>query len=125
MTPTKILLAFSAMTALLMVFAIQRLPGDERIEIPNTAPPVQTNVVAKTADPIRVIETVRPEPKPVLTERIIPDAPVKVVPPVKMVSPIEQDEQPVARQRSEQNVCTRHGMKKVITRGGRSWRCRR
>jgi hypothetical protein len=120
-TPTKILLAFSAMTALLMVFAIQRLPGDERIEIPNTAPPVQTSVVTKTADPIRIIETVRP----VATERIVPDAPVKVVPPVKMVSPIEQDEQPVARQRSEQNVCTRHGMKKVITRGGRSWRCRR
>jgi hypothetical protein len=23
------------------------------------------------------------------------------------------------------DVCTRHGMHKVITRGGRSWRCRR
>ena len=25
----------------------------------------------------------------------------------------------------EHNICTRHGMHKVITRGGRSWRCRR
>ena len=25
----------------------------------------------------------------------------------------------------ERNVCTRHGMHKVITRGGKSWRCRR
>lgn len=23
------------------------------------------------------------------------------------------------------NICTRHGMRRVITRGGRSWRCRR
>ena len=26
---------------------------------------------------------------------------------------------------SRGNVCTRHGMHKVITRGGKSWRCRR
>ena len=32
----------------------------------------------------------------------------------------------VARhQQPEQNICTRHGMHKVITRGGKSWRCRR
>jgi hypothetical protein len=38
------------------------------------------------------------------------------------------DIQPVraeARRRPERNVCTRHGMRKVVTRGGRSWRCRR
>jgi hypothetical protein len=27
--------------------------------------------------------------------------------------------------RRESNVCTRHGMHKQVTRGGRSWRCRR
>jgi len=27
--------------------------------------------------------------------------------------------------RRESNVCTRHGMRKQVTRGGRSWRCRR
>jgi hypothetical protein len=36
----------------------------------------------------------------------------------------------VARQshnhgRKYHDICTRHGMHKVITRGGRSWRCRR
>jgi hypothetical protein len=29
------------------------------------------------------------------------------------------------RQPPEQNVCTRHHLHKVITRGGRSWRCAR
>jgi len=28
------------------------------------------------------------------------------------------------RPRRARNVCTRHGMRKVVTRGGRSWRCR-
>jgi hypothetical protein len=31
----------------------------------------------------------------------------------------------VRRHTTERNVCTRHGMHKQITRGGRSWRCRR
>ena len=30
-----------------------------------------------------------------------------------------------ARRHTKHNVCTRHGMRKQITRGGRSWRCRR
>jgi hypothetical protein len=29
------------------------------------------------------------------------------------------------RHHRESNICTRHGMHKVITRSGRSWRCRR
>jgi hypothetical protein len=36
-------------------------------------------------------------------------------------------EKPRARNKPapERNICTRHGMHKQVTRGGRSWRCRR
>ena len=33
-TPLRVMAAFTAMTTLLMVFAIQRVLGDERIELP-------------------------------------------------------------------------------------------
>jgi len=45
-----------------------------------------------------------PPPKPVKTVAVAPDA-----------------EKPAP----ESNVCTRKGLRKVMTRGGRSWRCRR
>jgi hypothetical protein len=38
---------------------------------------------------------------------------------------IVQAEEPAPRRTAERNVCTRHGMRKVLTRGGKSWRCRR
>ncbi len=43
-------------------------------------------------------------PKPVKTTAIVPDA-----------------EKPAP----ESNVCTRHGLRKLVIRGGKSWRCRR
>ena len=45
--------------------------------------------------------------------------------------PAQDDPDPAPRQHKhveqvvERNVCTRHHMHKVITRGGKSWRCRR
>ena len=45
-----------------------------------------------------------PPPKPVKTTAIVPDA-----------------EKPAP----ESNVCTRHGLRKLVIRGGKSWRCRR
>jgi type IV secretory pathway VirB10-like protein len=129
MSPIKILLAFSAMAALLMVFAIQRLPGDERIEVPKAqfieTLPAQTSVATKS-DPIRIIDTIRPEPKPVVTERVVPDAPGRE-PPVAKVDE-EATERPAVRRmrqaRAESNVCTRHNMRKVMV-GKYRWRCRR
>jgi hypothetical protein len=130
MTPTKIVLAFAAMTSLLTVFAIQRLPGDERIEVPKVADEVQTSVVKKT-DMVRQIDMVAPPvaamSKPVVTERIVPEAPVATPP----VAATEEGEQRPAKKSkqvyasAESNVCTRHNMRKVMTRGGKSWRCRR
>jgi hypothetical protein len=58
-------------------------------------------------------------PKPVKTEIIIPPKPEVKVPEVKAA------EIPKPESKKESNTCTRHGMHKVSTRGGRSWRCRR
>jgi len=44
------------------------------------------------------------QPKPVKTVAVAPDA-----------------EKPAP----ESNVCTRHGLRKLVIRGGKSWRCRR
>jgi hypothetical protein len=138
MAPGKIVLGFSAMFALLIVFAVQRVPGDERIVVEK--PKIRTgadDIVAlpKTdREPIRAIN-LSIEPKTV-TERMppAPNAPVSV-PPVILVQD-DDDKPPAARHRrhrnsepghshSERNVCTRHKMRKVITHGGRSWRCRK
>jgi hypothetical protein len=48
-----------------------------------------------------------------------------VMPPVILV---QDEDKPIAsrhRRRAATDICTRHGMQKVITRGGKSWRCRK
>lgn len=67
-------------------------------------------------------------PKSVATEHIdVPSIvpPVVVPAPVIAAAPIEIDRPRRAPRYAERNVCTRHHMHKVYTRGGRSWRCRR
>ena len=80
--------------------------------------------VAKQQDRIRVIELASTEPKPVVTERVVPpDTPV-TAPPVLVV----QEDKPVPRHRrfaEARDVCARHNMHRVTTHGGKSWRCRR
>jgi hypothetical protein len=125
----------------MMVFAIQRLPGETAAAAPTVeearfdaawADTFQT-AVAKKQDRVRQIELVSTtDPKPVPTQRIMPDAPA-TAPPVVLVQ--EEEEQPAVKRRShrirtasadtESNVCTRHKMHKVVTRGGKSWRCKR
>jgi hypothetical protein len=60
-----------------------------------------------------------PEPIKVKTERVVLAPDVVEEKPVKVVK-LAQASIPRAR-----DVCSRHGMKKVKVRGGRSWRCRR
>jgi hypothetical protein len=128
MSPIKILFALAAMTSLLTVFAIQRLPGDERIEVPTPALPFAQksdplfSVAPPKVDPVRIIDTSK-----LVTERVVPDAPAAEPP----VATVEEDEQPVVRRnrqvrqaRAESNVCTRHNMRKVMV-GKYRWRCRR
>jgi hypothetical protein len=116
------------MTTLLMVFAIQRVSGDERIEVPKPAiigaraeqpPPADLQKTdIKPLIPVRQIELTRtapapaPDPKPPVTA----DVPAKM-PPVLIV----QEE---GRRERYDDICSRHHLQKVYTRGGRSWRCR-
>ena len=127
-TPLRVMAVFTAMTTLLMVFAIQRVPGDERIEVPKPAiiearaeqpPPADLQKTdTRPLIPVRQIELTRtapapaPDPKPPVTA----DAPAKM-PPVLIV----QEE---GRRERYDDICSRHHLQKVYTRGGRSWRCR-
>jgi hypothetical protein len=105
-TPFKIIMGFCAMTALLMMFAIYRIPVPE-----NTGN--LKNVEPKTADTVRIINMSKAEePKPTITERIVPDFPVKAPPSIVLES-------------DDDDICTRHHMRKVYIRNGKSWRCRR
>jgi len=119
------------MTALLMVLAIQRLPGDEpiKVEKPLLAADA-TSVVVKQPDRIRQIELSAPvvastESKPVVTERIVPDAPA-ATPPVIMVQDEDKPAPGYRRRHAERggDVCARHNMKKVMV-GKYRWRCRK
>jgi len=112
------------MFTLLMVFAIQRMPvpvdakaeGRQFTDAWNNTeiPPL------KKADRFVSVST---EPIPVVVERIAPDAPASA-PPVLLV---QDTDKPLAARhgRLRMDVCARHHMRKVITRGGKSWRCSR
>ena len=73
-TPLRVMAAFTAMTTLLMVFAIQRVSGDERIEVPKPAiiearaeqpPPADLQKTdRKSLIPVRQIELTRTAPAP-------------------------------------------------------------
>jgi hypothetical protein len=84
--------------------------------IPHTVP--VTAVDHAVAAPPEQVE-IDTSPKLVKTETIIPVEPEVKKPEVKVVE-IQKPEP-----RRERNLCTRHGMHKVHTRSGRSWRCRR
>jgi hypothetical protein len=139
MSPIKILFAFAAMLSLLMVFAIQRIPSPEPIVVPTPSIPAadaQTTVVKKTE--ARVIDMSRAamastDPVPVVTERVRPDPAPSVPALVALPTDAEGENGPEPKYKrrtreryasTERNICTRHGLRKVITRGGRSWRCR-
>ena len=136
-TPLRVMAVFTAMTTLLMVFAIQRVSGDERIEVPKPAiigaraeqpPPADLQKTdSKPLIPVRQIELTRtapaPDPKPPATT----DAPARM-PPVTADAPAKMPPvlivQEEGRRERYDDICSRHHLQKVYTRGGRSWRCR-
>lgn len=136
-TPLRVMAAFTAMTTLLMVFAIQRVSGDERIEVPKPAiiearaeqpPPADLQKTdRKPLIPVRQIELTRtalaPDPKPPVTT----DAPARM-PPVTADAPAKMPPVLIAQEEGRRerydDICSRHHLQKVYTRGGRSWRCR-
>jgi len=80
-------------------------------------------------------EPLEPEPLRKADRLYLPpvsvDGPVMVVPavaPPLLPAPHDDPKPARAERRHRQaggDVCTRHGMRKVVTNGGRSWRCRR
>jgi len=130
MTPFKITMAVTAMPTLLMVlFALQRIP------VP--ADPITVAVAAEEQFDDAWTDTMQPlalrkadlektlatttEPKPVAAERILLDVSTKVPP---VIVSFAEDKPRHRRHAEHRDVCPRHGKHKVVTRGGRSWRCR-
>ena len=138
--------------ALVVVALVTTLHAATRAVAPAKAPPVLAQRLddaladAKAAEPKKADVLVRKidmskqaevESKMVKTERITaPPAPIFAAPQIQQDRQVEQVRQvqeeapaPVVRRQRvaqvERNICTRHNMRKVITRGGKSWRCMR
>jgi hypothetical protein len=124
-TPIKMMLGFAGIATLSAIVAIQHIPAPAApIAVAATPDAAWSEsfqtAVEKRQDRIRQIEIARPEPVPVVTERIVPDSPA--LPPIITTG----EEAPKRKQRhAAVDVCTRHHMRKVVTRGGRSWKCRK
>jgi hypothetical protein len=107
-----------------VVLAIQRIPSDERLEVPKVTD-ADFTLPKADRDPVRVVELRKNTEQPKVEERVIPPP---ATPPVEVeddVKPRQRGGDDVKPRRRGGDVCTRHGMRKVVTRGGRSWRCRR
>jgi hypothetical protein len=125
----KVMLGCVGILTVLAFFATQRIPEPTDPIRVDPADPVMeaqfdrawSDVMVPMALKKADMERVRTIPlaKPVTTERVVPDQPVEEA----------TEDTPAPRHRRRQkdghNVCTRHGMKKVVTRGGKSWRCRK
>jgi hypothetical protein len=130
MTSLKVMMGCAGIFSVLMIFATQRIPAPTEkivVETPDDRFTRSWNDVMSvaSASALKKADQERVAAKPVAAERITtPDAPA-VAPPVIAV----QEDKPARRSRRyatvETNVCTRHHMRKVSVRGGRSWRCKR
>jgi hypothetical protein len=115
------MMAVAAALALLVVLAIPRAPAETPIHDKDAARLERTR--ADKSDRLRVITAV-PDPMPVLSPVAsavplppsLPSAPLSIRPPP--AAPAQEAD-------ARSDICTRHGLHKVITQGGRSWRCRK
>lgn len=60
-----------------------------------------------------------------VTTTPVQTAPVRVAQAEPKPRAASKQAEPKKTRKVERNVCTRHGMRKMTTRGGKSWRCRR
>lgn len=115
------LVAAVAAVVLVVILAIvkpasQPQPKERKVETAQLVRPVQT--VKFFADP--------PETKAPNSSYVAPEkpAPIAAQNPPATIKTID-NQKPRRVSTIQQNVCTRHNMRKEITNGGRSWRCRR
>jgi hypothetical protein len=114
-------LAFALLAALFIGRALPARPP--LIKAQTGAPFVerwQEPVSPMVPKPIRVIPiTPRAKPLPVV-------APASELPPHRYTAPEPQKKRARKREEpAEKNICTRHGLRKVVANNGRSWRCKR
>jgi hypothetical protein len=118
----------AAALALLVTLAVPRAPAEvpisdkdsirlDRIKIgKNDSLRVVTAMPGPSPSPMLVwppVESAKPSSLPPSVSPPLPS--VRLPPPATLVQ--EADER--------SDICTRHGLRKVITQGGRSWRCRK
>jgi hypothetical protein len=113
------MMAVAAALALLVVFAIPRAPAEIPIHDKDAARLDRTRT--DKSDRLRIITAV-PDPMPALPPVAsavplpLPSTPSSIKLP--LVAPAQEAD-------ARSDICTRHGLHKVITQGGRSWRCRK
>jgi hypothetical protein len=117
------MMAAAAALALLVVFAIPRAPAEAPIHDKDAAR--LDRIRADKSDRLRII-TAMPDPMPVLPP-VASAVPLSLPLPLSS-TPLSVRLPPAALTQeadARSDICTRHGLHKVITQGGRSWRCRK
>jgi hypothetical protein len=143
MTVAKITLGIAAMASLLLVFATRQTPSAQEAAAAQVK--AEAEFDAAWDDTLRMSGAtalrkanqerfVSPEPRVVSTERVVPEpaatpAPAPTVVPPIIRANVEEDDDPKPRRArkhtTRRDVCARHNMRKVLIRGGKSWRCRK
>jgi len=134
--------AATGITALLALLAVYAVPRGQSVQPPrepsrfdnamaDTAIFVTTTPKSDMETPARVIDMGKPvgvtqasfDPRTVKTERVLPTTPAAMPPAVRVEE--EGEVKPARRRLADRgDVCTRHGMRKVMM-GKYRWRCRR
>jgi hypothetical protein len=116
--------ATAAIWPLLFLLASQDDPPQPPVAVPDALaerwlPDVQT---ALKADRLPLSAPAQPIP----VQTVVVEAPAPVVVAAARTDVLQTvGATASARRHTEQDICARHGMHKVVTHGGRSWRCRR
>jgi hypothetical protein len=104
-------------------------PANKRSQVveqhpPRVVMPVEASYTMPKADrlAIRMIPLEKPEPAPLPTVRPEGQEPAGEPEPKTRHRHVAERER---REDRPSNVCERHHLRKVVTNGGRSWRCRR
>jgi hypothetical protein len=116
----RIMLGIGAATSLLTYIGLRSVPIPERIV-------VEKPILAKFDETWNhAASTAALKAASLAPVRVIPiEPPPKVIPPVIVPEQVKISKPSVRETKAEpRDICQRHGLRKVFTRHGRSWRCR-